>query len=121
MATLRLMRPDEKTNQLAEMDVYLNGKQLGSICNNEIKVFVVSAGKHRLKARIGSQGSKEYRFSIGDAENKTFVIATDNNANSPEPLVSGTLVDFIVAPLQLLYYFIIGHNRYLTISESKLT
>ena len=120
MATLQLMRPDEKTNTLAEIVVYIDGKQLGSLRNNEIKVFVVPGGKYRLKAKIDGQGSKVYRFSITDSENKAFVIATDSEANSPEPLISGTWLDFIVAPLQLLYYFIIGHNRHLTISELKV-
>ena len=120
MATLKLMRPDEKTNKLAEMVVYLNGEPLGSIKNNESKEFEIPEGPQRLKAKIDSQFSKVYKFTITASQAKTFVISTDKEANTPEPLASGSLLDFIIVPLQLLYYFTIGYNRYLTISESKL-
>jgi hypothetical protein len=120
MAILKLMRPDEKENRLAEMVVYLNGAPLGSLLNNESKEVDIAAGQHTLKAKIGSQGSKVYKFTITTSQTKAFVLVTEKGANNPEPLVSGTLLDFIIVPLQLLYYFTIGHNRYLSISELKL-
>ena len=113
------MRPDEKSNQLAEMIVYLNDRLLGNISNNETKQFEIPAGKHRLKAKIESQGSKVHTFSIGESGAKVFVITTDNKANSPEPLLSGTFLDIFIGGLLLLYYFTIGHNRYLTINELR--
>ena len=112
------MRPDEKANQLSEMVVYLNGKPLGTIMNNETKQFEIPAGKHSLEAKIDSQGSKVKKFTTTGTDNKVFVISTDNEANSPEPLIaSGTFLDVIIGGLQLLYYFTIGHNRYLRIDE----
>lgn len=120
MAKLRLMRPDEKTNQGAEMTLYLDGKVLGTLGNNETKVFEVAEGSHKLKANIDTQGSKTHKFRIGSSETKDFIITTNNKANSPEPLVgSSVLLDAIVSAGMLLYYFTIGHNRYLTISEMK--
>lgn len=120
MAKLRLMRPDEKTNQQAEMVIYLNGKVLGTLGNNETKEFEVAEGCHKVKASIDTQGSKAHRFKIASSETKDFIISTNNEANSPEPLVgSSVLLDAIVSAGMLLYYFTIGHNRYLTISEIK--
>lgn len=120
MPTLRIMRPDERANHLAAMTIYLNGVLLSTIRNNEIKDFNLPAGKYRLKATMDSQGCKGYSFFLPNEENIELVIATDNKANNPEPLVSGTWLDFVLVPLQLLYYFVIGHNRYLNISELKM-
>lgn len=120
MATLRLMRPDDKTNQMAEMVVYLNGEQLGILRNNETKAIEVPPGEHRLKARVESQESKVFKFPLTIGERKSLVVTTYNKESSPEPLISGTLLDFIVAPLQMLYYFIIGNNQYVAISELKM-
>lgn len=120
MAILKLSRPGEKVNQLEEMVVYLNGVIIGSIGNNQSREFEMPEGKHRLQAKIGSEGSKVYKFTIAQPQIKSLVIATNNEANNPEPLVSGSMLDFIIAPLQLLYYFIVGQNRYLTVSELKL-
>lgn len=39
MPALQLMRTDERTNQKAEMVLFLNGKQLGTIGNGEKKDF----------------------------------------------------------------------------------
>src|SRR5689334_19741995 len=109
MPTLQLMRPDEKANRLAEMKVYMNGQLLGSLLNNERKTFDIPTGHHRLKAKIDSQGSQTYKFTIITLETKTLVISTNKEANNPEPLVSGTFLDFMIIPLQLLYYFTIGY------------
>ncbi len=119
MPTLQLMRPDEKVNSLAVMEVYLNGQPLGSILNNERKEFEVPEGKHRLKAKIDSQGSNTYHFTITASAIKALVISTNKGANTPEPWMSGTMIDFIVLPLQLIYYFTIGYNSLLTIAELK--
>ena len=120
MATLRLMRPDENANRMAEMIVYLNGSPLGTIMNNESKYFDVPEGKHALKARIDSQGSKTFKFTVPADGTKALVISTDNEANSSQPLLSGTMLDFVLAGIRLVYYFTIGHNRYLTITELKM-
>lgn len=119
MPTLQLMRPDEKANQLAQMDVYLNGQLLGSLLNNESKSFEVPAGRHRLKVKTDSQGSKVFKCLLTASETKVLVISTNPEANRPQPLVSGTFLDFIITPLQLLYYFTVGHSRCLTIAELK--
>lgn len=119
MPVLKLMRPDEKVNQLAEMVVYLNGKPLGCLYNNESKEFNIPAEQHTIKAKIDSQPGKVHIFNISPSQTKAFVIATDNDANKLEPVMSGTFLDFIVVPLQILLYFIIGHNRYITVSELK--
>lgn len=89
----------KKRTSWQEMKVYLNGEQLGSISNNEIKVYEIPAEKHCLKAKIDSQGSKTYRFFVTKAENKTFVIATNNKVNAPEPLVSGQIAGFHYYPV----------------------
>ena len=119
MPILKLMRPDEKVNQLAEMVVYLNGKPLGNLNYNESKEFNIPAGQHTLKAKMESQSSKVYFFNISPSQIRAYVIATDNEANKLEPLMSGTFLDFIIIPLQILVYFLIGHNPYITISELK--
>jgi hypothetical protein len=120
MATLKLMRPEEKVNRLAEMVVYLNGQPLGVLLNNEIKEFAIPAGQHKLKAKIDTQGSKVYRFSIVDAETKIFILSTDTEANKLAPFGSGAIfIDIIVNAFLLLYSITIGHNRYLTINELK--
>lgn len=120
MAILKLMRPEEKVNRLAVMVVYLNGHPLGMLLNNETKEFAISAGQHKFKAKIDTQGSKVYRFSIVAAETKVFILSTDTEANRLTPFGSGTiLIDIIVNAFLLLYSFTIGHNRYLTINELK--
>jgi len=44
MAKLKLMRADERTNWLAEMFLFLNGRELGVFANGETKEFNVLAG-----------------------------------------------------------------------------
>ena len=118
MATLRLMRSDEKTNQKAEMSVFLDGKLLGTISNGTNEDFQVPSGKHKLKVKIDSAGSKTYTFDILENETKAFILSNNKNANTFGPFGSGAvLIDFIVNGIMLLYYFTIGQNRYIKIKS----
>jgi hypothetical protein len=121
MATLKLMRPDEQSNRSAAMVVFLNGQPLGSILNGETKIFDIPAGSYKLDAKIESQGSRTRKFSISSAGLKSFVISSAAKANAPEPLLSGSFLDVFIGSLLLLYYFTVGHNRYLNIEESAFT
>jgi len=44
MAKLKLMRADERTNRLAEMFLFLNGRELGVFGNGETKEFMFLQG-----------------------------------------------------------------------------
>ncbi|MGN6166361.1 MAG: hypothetical protein ACTHOF_17650, partial [Flavisolibacter sp.] len=120
MPALQLMRTDERTNQKAEMVLFLNGKQLGTIGNGEKKDFNIPAGFHKLSCRIDSSGSKNFSFQLKEGEVKTLVLSNNNDVNKFGPFGSGAIaIDLIVNGLLLVYYFVIGHNRYISIKELK--
>lgn len=120
MATIRLLRPFEQANRLAAMTVYIDGRPAATLINDDRIELPVPPGRHRLWVRIDSQGSRQHVFNIRDKATKTFVLSTADGANRPEPFGSGLLLaDLLVNGLILLYYFTIGHNRYLHISEQK--
>lgn len=120
MPTLQLIRTDERTNQKAEMVLFLNGKQLGTIGNGEKKSFEIPQGFHKLKARIDSSGSKSYSFKLKEDQLKTLVLSHNNDVNKFGAFAVGAIVvDLIINGLLLFYYFAIGHNRYIKIEELK--
>ena len=118
MATLKLMRPPEKSYEHAAMNIFLNGTLLGLIGNGENKAFPIPAGSNKLKIKTGSFGSETYTFSTAPDETKVLVISNNKAANTFGPAGYGALIpDLIINGFLLLYYFTIGHNRYLTIQE----
>lgn len=121
MARLKLIRSEEKTNSLANMILILNGQSLAIIGNGEIKEFDVPAGRHKLKAKIDSYGSKNFLFSIVEKETKVFTLS-NNKANEFGAFMSGSVIaDFIVNAFLLFYYFTTGHNNYIIVKELKDT
>lgn len=56
------------------VSVYLDGSKVGAIAPNEIKVYQVSAGEHRLSLRFlgGLRRSKELHVPLAEGEEKEF-------------------------------------------------
>ena len=115
MATLKLMRFEERTDIHAEMVVFLNGEALGSLRNGETKIFELPAGSHKIKIKTESAGSKNYAFCIAADETKELGLSY-RKTTTLGPLVSGLfLIDFIVNGFLVWYYSVIRENRLIQI------
>jgi hypothetical protein len=115
---LKLTRPPERAAEKTVMQVYINGNVAAQISNGETKEMEMSPGVHTIRLAAGSQGSKKYKLCLKENETKTLVLSTNNNVNRFGAFASGGILpDLAINGLMLLYYFTIGQNRYLKVSE----
>jgi hypothetical protein len=100
MATIRIKRTSEYINLLRDYKIFIDGQQVGTIANGEIKDFPTTVGQHIVTAKIDWCSSPD--VSIDVKENQTI------NLN-----VYGlkTLNGFLL----LMYYLTKGKNKYLTL------
>ena len=135
MATIILNRTSEYLNRLRSYAVYIDGKKAGTIANGETKEFAVTAGHHSIVTKIDWCSSKTISFTISDDEIKEFKVGGFKNAKWLMPaalivIVLNYLLNvrygfeylfYLVVPvfLLLVYYFIVGRKRYITLCETK--
>ncbi len=70
MSKLIIIRPREWVNRSTKYKLILDGIELDTIKNDEIKEFNITAGRHTLKARMNWMSSREYTFDLKDDEIK---------------------------------------------------
>lgn len=135
MATIKIYRQTAYNNRFRDFQVYLDGKKIGVIANNETKEFEVPPGLHTLSFKIDWGSSPTLSFEMADNETKTFKVAGFRYAKwlIPAGAIIATL-HFIIQLLTgfpytvyfavpifllLLYYISFGRKNYLTVSRME--
>ena len=135
MTILRIYRPNEYINRLRKYRLIVDGKEIGTIENEQKKIFNISPGQHSIIAKIDWCSCKKHTFTVNDNETKTFRIEGFKNAKWLPPLTLGLVIitlistrysflryiSYLLIPLFLvfLYYFTIGYNKYLVLEEME--
>ena len=78
MAKLVIKRIFEWNNSIKDVEVYLDGKLIGVIVNNQTKEFDIDPGWHELKAKISWCGSKTFTFDVLEEETYNIELSSSN-------------------------------------------
>ncbi|HVX28077.1 MAG TPA: hypothetical protein VHB70_17145 [Parafilimonas sp.] len=133
MATIIISRTSEYNNRLRDFQLFLDGKNIGTIANGQTKEFEVTSGQHTILAKIDWCSSPEISLVLNDFEKKKLTVGGFKNGNWIMPIALGIIVlDFILRPvfhfeygivlvipafLLLLYYLTAGRKKYLILKE----
>ncbi len=134
MATIRIHRKNEYINRLRNYRIIVDGNEIGSVENDEIKDFEITAGPHSIIAKIDWCCSTKVTIQLNENQTKTYLLSAFRNANILAYLAFGLLIlnlvisrsiyfryailALILPFLVFVYYFTIGYKRYLVLKES---
>jgi len=132
MSTLIIKRSDNY-NKSRDYQIFLDEENIGTISNNQTKIFEVQEGQHTLVAKIGWWSSSKISLKLHDDEQKNFTVSGFKNGESILIIAAGLLGfnfiskflfnnDFevmltIPALLLIIYYLTLGQKTYLVFSE----
>lgn len=136
MAKIKIKRSSEYNNKMRAIKILVDGKQIGTIADGEMKEFITSEGHHKIQAKIDWCGSPEILFDINNSETKYFKIESfgqkNKFINSIYLVLAITILHFILVKtidfhytfilllpsfILLLYHLTIGRKKYLTLKE----
>ena len=132
MSTLIIKRSDNY-NKSRDYQIFLDEENIGTISNNQTKIFEVEEGQHTLVAKIGWWSSSKIPLKLHDDDQKNFTVSGFKNGESILIIAAGLLGfnfiskflfnnDFevmltIPALLLIIYYLTLGQKTYLVFSE----
>ena len=102
MAAIRISRDSGYADRLRAYSVMVDGSEVGSVRDGEMKVFPVEAGEHTVRAKIDWAGSKTLTFAVGENEEAAFRVKSN---------LRGTRLFFA------LWYSTFGSSSYLLLEE----
>jgi len=119
-----------------DMKVYLDGKIMGYLPLGTRKEFDIPVGEHKLKAKLGFYGSRDFSFTVFNKDIRSFTISINKSFMVPililisvvaviqistaESFKKGDLYSGICSALVVLvlaYFLFIGRNAYLKVKE----
>ena len=136
MSKIRIVRSKQWLNRNTKFDVLINGKNIGAVSNDDIQEFDVTDEKNTLKIKMGWSlaGSKELDFQVAENQTKTFNVSINGKIKYLTYFNFFVLItnfvlsrfgDFpyflwILLPVVLiyLYYYTLGGDKYLVLSEA---
>ena len=134
MANMKFQRTSEFVNRFRNYQIYIDGRNIGTIANGETKEFPITAGQHKVIARIDWCSSQEIDFEVGETQTIFFRIGGFKNGKWIVPLGIGLFILafvlniffdnklslFFALPVFgiLVYYITIGRKKYLILSEN---
>ena len=80
MATIKIQRSNEYINRLRDYQIFVDGQKIDTIANGQIKEIQVSAGQHKIFAKIDWVSSQELSLDLAENETKTLHIAGFKNS-----------------------------------------
>lgn len=136
MARIVIVRSSEYMNMFRGFGLYLNGKKLGDIFNNETEEFEIPEGEHELVAKIDWCSSSVINFNISGNDVQTFSVGGFKHNKVILPMSAILyllhlvmnyffhiqLSIFFVLPLILLltFYISVGRKQYLSLEQTDL-
>jgi hypothetical protein len=133
MTRLKITRPNEYINRFRAYAIYIDGKKVGSIANDQTKQFDVSPGEHSVIFRIDWFSSPSVLVTADDGSVQAIKVSGFRNSRwiMPALLVlvllnliaeltfhtSFSLYLFIFFLTVFLYYMTFGRSRYLGVTE----
>lgn len=137
MPRLNIMRPKETINRYAKYNIFLNGKPLGKLRNDEILQFEIPEGENTIVAKFKWCSSNEFKIESKNETNYlkisafkgskwimpityglAFIILISINLLH-DYYYTGAIIVFILY-LPFFYYLTIGRKKYLFIEENTI-
>lgn len=135
MSVIIIQRHSEYVNSFRNYQIFIDGVEAGKVRNGETKSYPVTAGRHKVMAKIDWCGSEEAQVDLREGETVTFTVSGFRFSNWLMPLGSGVIalhfildmtlgfsyLIFIVFPvfLALIYLLTFGRNKYLRLQLSE--
>ena len=115
--------------KLRDLRIYLDDRKIGILPPNETREIDLPAGEHKLKAKLGFYGSKDYLFTLFNKERRSFTISKNYvwiilfiifitiiiALKTFTAQNKGLLLGFIV--IGLVYFLLIRRNSFYKIKE----
>ena len=130
MATIVLTRKSVFADGLNDYELFLDGKNIGTIANGEIKNIETTSGQHTLLAKVHWCSSPEFSFTTCETDKTKLLVSGFKNGNLILLIAFGTIVlhfilqylfnfdytKFLIIPACMLwlYYSTIRRKEYLT-------
>jgi hypothetical protein len=130
-----IVRSNEYMNRFRGFNLYLNGKKLGDIFNNEKEEFEIPEGDHQLVAKIDWCSSPAINFNVTGNDVQTFNVSGFKHNKVVLPMSAALAIlhlvlryffhiqlsIFFILPLLLLlvFYISIGRKQYLTLESRE--
>lgn len=74
-AKIIIKRKSEWNNRVRSMGIFIDGKRLGKLSNDEIQEFEIEAGSHEIHAEIDWCGSQKMKVDLKEGEAITLELA----------------------------------------------
>jgi hypothetical protein len=114
-----------------DLRIYLDDQIIGILPLNETREIDLPAGEHKLKAKLGFYGSKDYLFTLFNKERRSFTISKNyvwiilfisfitiiTALKTFTAQNKGVLLGFIV--IGLVYFLLIRRDSFLKIKEEE--
>lgn len=137
MSKLAIKRPSEWINVIRNYSVYLDGKKVGVIENDDIQVFDIEPGHHELKIKIDWCGSQKVTFDINDDGIKMFKVTSFKYSNWLLPVFFIMMLYYafddslglttkhfviLISPIfiYLFYHLSFGKDKYLRLDNMNM-
>ena len=133
MATIILTRTSAFADRLNDYELFLDGENIGTIANGEIKNIETTSGQHSILAKLHWCSSPEFSFLLRETGKAKLIVGGFKNGNRILLIAFGTTVlhfilqylfdfnytKYLIIPACVLwvYYSTIGRKNYLTFKE----
>ncbi|MCL3782069.1 hypothetical protein EMN47_16905 [Prolixibacteraceae bacterium JC049] len=141
MAKLIIKRKSEWSNRLKAYKLFIDGKQVESIKNGEIKEFQLEDGTHQVEAKVNWCSTGVFEFEVIDGKTKMYEVSLFKYGNIIGPLMGLLAVILIIGRryaeaneielgnmkyiailvipffLYMIYYITLGRKKYLRIKS----
>jgi hypothetical protein len=135
MAKISVCRKRNWMIGLKMFEVFLDEQRIGYLMNGETAEYEVSAGPHKLKVKMGRQGSNDFNFNLFNNEAKSFSVSQNYKLFLIAAIVIPmiiifeyyqrtlkldhiySMVPFVIFMLLAVYFQTIGKNTYFKIKE----
>jgi len=136
MATIKIQRTSEWNARFRDFNIFIDGKQVGTIANGETKEFITTSGIHTITAKIDWCSSPDITINTDDNQTKNLKVGGFKHGNWMMPVMMAIVVLVIILKLTidfkyleywiilvipvfliLLYYFTVGRKKFLRLKE----
>jgi hypothetical protein len=112
-----------------DLRIYLDDQIIGKLPLNETREIDLPAGEHKLKAKLGFYGSKDYLFTLFNKERRSFTISKNYVwiilfisflifiAALQALSAQNKGVSLVLIIIGLIYFLLIRRNSFLKIKE----
>lgn len=133
MAKIIIKRSNEYVNKMRAIKILVDGEEIGSVADGEIKEFTTPEGEHKIEAKIDWCGSPEMLINLKTNDTKILELSCLKYSKQLFGFISAIILlhfvlsfafnfyytSVVLVPLflTLIYFLTVGRKKYLTLRE----